>query len=657
MEKLHMQSADGVQVNIEKIASLFPDCVTETIVGYDADDKPILRHKVDFEKLQQNLSSEIISGKEERYQFTWPDKKKAILLANSPINATLRPCRDESVDFDNTKNLYIEGDNLDVLKCLKETYLHKVKMIYIDPPYNTGNDFVYEDDYAESASEYLANSGQFDEQGRRLVTNTESKGRFHTDWLNMIYPRLKVARDLLTDDGVIFISIDDHEVDNLKKVCNEIFGADNFLCNFPRVTKKGGKSSSEVARNHDYVLVYTKNKALSDLCGIEHNDEGYSCKDEFFEKRGYYKANQTLDYDSLGYVKTLDYPVVIDDEAFYPGGDKQEFEKRQTGMHGRADWGWRWSKELYEFGYNNGFIEVHRGGDRPRIYTKTYQKVKIEKVGKCYKIVEFERTKPLSTLEFTDNKYSNDNAKKILDSILKKGIFEYTKPPVLIEMCMKLISDKDFTVLDFFSGSATTAHAVMQLNAKDGGNRQYIMVQLPELTDEKSEAFKSGYKNICEIGKERIRRAGKKIKEDNPLTTQNLDTGFRVLKLDSSNMQDVYYSPADTTQSNIFNLVDNVKEDRTPEDLLFQVMLELGATLDSKIDTTSIEGKQIFNVADNYLVACFERDIDDEVVTAIAKMQPQYAVLRDTSMATDSTATNFEQIFKTYAPDTVTKVL
>lgn len=659
MEKLHMQSADGVQVNIEKIASLFPDCVTETIVGYDADDKPILRHKLDFEKLQQNLSSEIISGKEERYQFTWPDKKKAILLANSPINATLRPCRDESVDFDNTKNLYIEGDNLDVLKCLKETYLHKVKMIYIDPPYNTGKDFVYEDKFAESASEYLANSGQFDEQGRRLVTNTENNGRFHTVWLNMIYPRLKVARDLLTDDGVIFISIDDHEVDNLKKVCNEIFGADNFLCNFPRVTKKGGKSSSEVARNHDYVLVYTKNRALSDLCGIGHNDEGYSCKDEFFEKRGYYKANQTLDYDSLGYVKTLDYPVVIDDETFYPGGDKQEFEKRQTGMHGRADWGWRWrwSKELYEFGYNNGFIEVHRGGDRPRIYTKTYQKVKIEKVGKCYKIVEFERTKPLSTLEFTDNKYSNDNAKKILDSILKKGIFEYTKPPVLIEMCMKLISDKDFTVLDFFSGSATTAHAVMQLNAEDGGNRQYIMVQLPEATDEKSEAYKAGYKTICEIGKERIRRAGKKIKEDNPLTTQNLDTGFRVLKLDSSNMQDVYYSPADTTQSNIFNLVDNVKEDRTPEDLLFQVMLELGATLDSKIDTTSIEGKQIFNVADNYLVACFERDIDDEVVTAIAKMQPQYAVLRDTSMATDSTATNFEQIFKTYAPDTVTKVL
>lgn len=657
MEKLHMQSADGVQVNIEKIASLFPDCVTETIVGYDADDRPILRHKVDFEKLQQNLSSEIISGKEERYQFTWPDKKKSILLANSPINATLRPCRDESADFDNTKNLYIEGDNLDVLKCLKETYLHKVKMIYIDPPYNTGNDFVYEDDFAESASEYLANSGQFDEQGRRLVTNTESNGRFHTDWLNMIYPRLKVARDLLTDDGVIFISIDDHEVDNLKKVCNEIFGEDNYLCNFPRVTKKGGKSSSEVARNHDYVLVYTKNKAMSDLCGIEHNDEGYSCKDEFFETRGYYKANQTLDYDSLGYVKTLDYPIVIDEETFYAGGDYHEYEKRQAGMHGRADWGWRWSKELYEFGFNNGFIEVHRGGDRPRIYTKTYQKVKIEKVGKCYKIVEFERTKPLSTLEFTDNKYSNDNAKKVLDSILKKGIFEYTKPPVLIEMCMKLISDRNFTVLDFFSGSATTAHAVMQLNMEDGGNRRFIMVQLPEFTDEKSEAFKAGYKSICEIGKERIRRAGKKIKEDNPLTTQNLDTGFRVLKLDSSNMQDVYYSPADTTQSNIFNLVDNVKEDRTPEDLLFQVMLELGATLDSKIETTSIAGKQIFNVADNYLVACFDRDIDDEVVTVIAKMQPQYAVLRDTSMSNDSTATNFEQIFKTYAPNTVTKVL
>lgn len=652
MEKLHMQSADGVQVNIERIASLFPDCVTETIVGYDADDRPILRHKVDFEKLQQNLSSEIISGKEERYQFTWPDKKKAILLANSPINATLRPCRDESVDFDNTKNLYIEGDNLDVLKCLKETYLHKVKMIYIDPPYNTGNDFVYEDDFAESTSEYLANSGQFDEQGRRLVTNTESNGRFHTDWLNMIYPRLKVARDLLTDDGVIFISIDDNEVENLRKVCDEVFGESNFITSIIIRSNSRGQTYNEIAKTHEYLLLYAKsnNSMLYELeKNVEKSDLNLKDSIGAFNIRELRNRNPKFGKHNR---PGLFYPIyvnpnVVDKDGFSPISlcKDNEYTEEVVPLNsiGKESC-WRWGKQKLAANISS-------------ITTASNVVAKQKTLG-GYNIYEkYRKTtyKPKSIWE--DNDVLTETGTTILKSLGFNGEFDFPKPTELIKRCLELSTKEDDLCIDFFSGSATTAHAVMLLNSEDDGNRKFIMVQLPEKTEEKSEAFKAGYKSICEIGKERIRRAGKKIKEDNPLTTQNLDTGFRVLKLDSSNMQDVYYSPADTTQSNIFNLVDNVKEDRTPEDLLFQVMLELGATLDSKIETTSIAGKQIFNVADNYLVACFDRDIDDEVVTAIAKMQPQYAVLRDTSMATDSTATNFEQIFKTYAPDTVTKVL
>lgn len=623
-----MQSADGVQVNIEKIASLFPDCVTETIVGYDADDKPILRHKLDFEKLQQNLSSEIISGKEERYQFTWPDKKKAILLANSPINATLRPCRDESVDFDNTKNLYIEGDNLDVLKCLKETYLHKVKMIYIDPPYNTGNDFIYEDDFAESTSEYLANSGQFDEQGRRLVTNTESNGRFHTDWLNMIYPRLKVARDLLTDDGVIFISIDDHEQDNLKRICCELFGERNFIAQLVWERAFSPKNDARfISNSHDYILMFAKDIDSFVIGRLERTEEAnarYSNPDN--DPRGVWMSS---DISVKTYTASCDYPITT------PSG------KIIEPPAGRC---WSLSKNAFFERLQDNRIWFGPNGDNtPRIKRFLSE-------------LKFDGMAPTSILFYKDVGHSQEGAQEVVSLFGDKGVFDGPKPVRLLERLITLANLKDDSiVLDFFSGSASTAHALMKKNEEKESHCKFILVQIPEEISEKKKA--QGYKTICEIGKERIRRAGKLIKEDKPLTTQNLDTGFRVLKLDSSNMQDVYYSPADTTQSNIFNLVDNVKEDRTPEDLLFQVMLELGATLDSKIDTTSIEGKQIFNVEDNYLVACFERDIDDEVVTAIAKMQPQYAVLRDTSMATDSTATNFEQIFKTYAPDTVTKVL
>ena len=629
MDKLRMQSSNGVEDNITKIAQLFPDCVTEIVDERSGQPK----HLIDFEKLKQNLSDSVMSERAERYQFTWPDKSKAILLANSPINATLRPCREDSVDFDNTQNLYIEGDNLDVLKCLKETYLHKVKMIYIDPPYNTGNDFVYEDDFAQSSEEYLANSEQFDEQGNRMFTNAESNGRFHTDWLNMIYPRLKVARDLLTDDGVIFISIDDNEEKNLRNICDEIFGAENRIETIVWKNKYGaGAYTVGFISVHEYVLCYSKKK-ISNITS-ELDEEGqavYSKKDEKYAIRGGYMT-QPLMTNSLGNRPNLMYPIEYKGVSIYP--------RKQ----------WVWSQERLQNAINNNEVEFNLQKDGTySVRSKAYLR---DENGKM------RRGKPLSLMT---GPFNQEGTKEIRSLFEGKSIFDFTKPTQLIKKFLSLqindSDDTDFIVLDYFSGSATTAHAVMQLNSEDGGNRKFIMVQLPEKTDEKSEAFKAGYKNICEIGKERIRRAGKKIKEESPLTTQDLDTGFRVLKLDSTNMQDIYYSPKDISQADLFSQVDNVKPDRTGEDRLFQVMLELGATLDSKIETTTVAGKTIYNVAEGYLVACFDPDVTDDVVKAIAQIQPAYAVLRDTSMKDDSTATNFEQIFKTYSPDTVTRIL
>ena len=624
MDKLRMQSTNGVQENIEKIQSLFPDCVTETIDERTGE----LVRKVDFEKLQQNLSDVIISGREERYQFTWPDKKKAILLANSPVNAALRPCREESVDFDNTQNLYIEGDNLDVLKCLKETYLHKVKMIYIDPPYNTGNDFVYEDDFAESSAEYLANSGQFDEQGNRLVTNTESNGRFHTDWLNMIYPRLKVARDLLTDDGVIFISIDDNEQENLKRVCNEIFGESNFVACFIWKSRqnKDNRNITGVSIDSEYILCYSKKSGDRVFKGTERKTEQYKNPDN--DPRGPWTSANMVGLATKDARPNLHYDLI----------------NPQDGInYGCPEKGWRYDKNsMAKLIESKRILWPDTPHGRPR--RKAF-------------LSELSDDNLPGFSSIIENGVFTNTATKEIHALLDGHWFDFPKPSILIKDFLQQTTFSDSIILDFFSGSATTAHAVMQLNAEDGGNRKFIMVQLPELTDEKSEAYKAGYKTICEIGKERIRRAGKKIKEESPLTTQDLDTGFRVLKLDSTNMEDIYYTPKDINQANLFSLVDNVKSDRTAEDLLFQVMLELGATLDSKIETEVVAGKTIYNVAEGYLVACFDEDVTDEVVTTIAKMHPLYAVLRDTSMATDSTATNFEQLFKTYSPDTVTKIL
>lgn len=603
-----------------------------------------MKRSIDFDKLRQLLSSDIVEGNEERYQFTWPDKRKAILAANAPINATLRPCPEESVNFDTTQNLYIEGDNLDVLKCLKETYLHKVKMIYIDPPYNTGNDFVYEDDFAESASEYLANSGQFDEQGNRLVTNTESNGRFHTDWLNMIYPRLKVARDLLTEDGVIFISIDDNEVENLKKVCNEIFGEQNFVGNIIWQSRTSISNDDEISTNHNHTIIFSKNREKLSFGGDDIDESDYSNPDN--DPRGPWKL------------------VPID--ANHVGGDTNyPIRNPKTGVDYYPPNGRIWC-------YNKSTLDSLMKDNRIK-FGLTDDSSPKRKLFLNERKAKGDFKTPSSIL--LDAGTTKTGTTEIMALFDNQKVFDYPKPTSLLTRLMQYgyVNNNDI-VLDFFSGSGTTAHAFWKYEIIKEISAKFILVQLPEDLDKSllsaSTDAKKNIRNaidlldkigkphlLTEIAKERIRRAGAKIKADSPLTTQHLDIGFRVLKLDSSNMKEVFYSPKDTAQQDLFSLVDNVKDDRTSEDLLFQVMLELGATLDSKIEESVVDGKTIYNVADGYLVACFDQKVTDEVVTAIAKIQPMYAVLRDTSLVDDATATNFEQIFKTYAPNTTTKIL
>lgn len=614
MTKLKMRTQNKADENYKKLSELFPNAVTETI---DETTGEVIR-AIDKDVLMQEINTHVVDGKEERYQFTWPDKKKSVLLANSPIAETLRPCREESVDFDNTENLYIEGDNLDVLKLLQETYLGKVKMIYIDPPYNTGNDFVYNDDFSESIDDFLDRSGQFDEDGNRLFHNTESNGRFHTDWLNMIYPRLKIARNLLSDDGVIFISLDDNESTNAVKICDEIFGASNRIALICHKSRASISNDKIISPNHNIILFYAKKIEL-----IEANRKMIGL-DPILDD---FKYN---DNDGKG-----EYRLVPVDG---PGGAKKGNPFYSfLGIEGY----WRFSKETMQEKYNQGLV-VKRGNS---LYQKYYKSLAAS-------------TRRTATTWWDDGGLTSTATSK-LKKLMGNSTFDTPKPLELIDRMLKMITfqNKEAIILDFFSGSATTAHAVMQLNAEDGGHRKFIMVQLPEKTDEKSEAFKAGYKNICEIGKERIRRAGKKIKEENPLTTADLDTGFRVLKLDSTNMKDVYYNPAEITIDTIMGTVDNIKEDRTPEDLLFQVMLDLGVLLSSKIGKSTIGGKTVFNVEDSYLIACFDDNVTDEVITAIAKQKPYYFVMRDSSMANDSVATNFEQIFAAYSPDTVRKVL
>jgi adenine-specific DNA-methyltransferase len=620
MDKLKMHTVNKVDENVEKIAKLFPNCVTEKISGGGT------KHCIDFDVLRQELSDSLVEGNEERYQFTWPDKKKSVLLANAPINKTLRPCREESVDFDNTENLYIEGDNLEVLKLMQETYLGKIKMIYIDPPYNTGNDFVYADDFAQSTDEYLENSGQFDDEGNRLVKNIESKGRFHTDWLNMVYPRIKLAKDLLSADGVIFVSIDDHEQENIKKICDEIFGEANFLAQviweraYSPVNLKKHFSES-----HDYIICYAKNIELCVCNGLPRSaeaNERYSNPDN--DPRGDWKSSDL----SVGpRIESKVYEIIT------PSG------RRVLPPSGYC---WRLDKKTFEQYVKDNRIWFGADGNNVPSIKRFITEVK-------------QGITPMTVWKYTEVGHSQDAAQKLKKLFDGKAFFDYPKSVELIKRCLQLYTDKDCYVMDFFSGSATTAQAVFQLNAEDGGKRKFIMVQLPEETEEKSEAYKAGYKNICEIGKERIRRAAKKIAEENP--EAKFDDGFRVLKCDTSNMKEVYYNPAEYKPTLFSSLEDNIKEDRTQEDLLFQVMLDLGVMLSSKIEETTIAGKKVFNVEDNYLIACFDDNVTEEVITEIAKQKPYYFVMRDSSMASDSVATNFEQIFASYSPDTVRKVL
>lgn len=635
MDTLKMHSLDGVQRNIDLIGKLFPNAITEVKRNGKVE------HAIDFDVLRQELSDSIVEGREERYQFTWPDKKKAMLAANAPITATLRPVVTDSVGKDGTpggfdsENLYIEGDNLEVLKLLQETYLGKVKMIYIDPPYNTGNDFVYEDDFAQRTEDYMGNSGQYDEEGNRMVTNTESNGRFHTDWLNMIYPRLKLAKDLLADDGLIFISIDNNEIENLRKICDEVFGESNCVSQLVWKNKYGaGGGTNGVAYIHEYILVYSKKGIESITCDL--SDElisAYNKQDEKYAERGGY-LTQPLASTSKGVRANLMYPIYHNGVEIHPP------------KGGR----WIWSKEKFDRAYANNEVVINQTKDGWSVRFKQYLR---DEEGTMRKGTQ---------LSMITNVFNQDGTKEFSNLIGDKRIFDFPKPTKLISQLLKLeingASNKDAIILDFFSGSASTASSVMQLNAEDGGHRKFIMVQLPEKTDEKSEAYKAGYKNICEIGKERIRRAGRKIKENAGLTAPvDLDIGFRCLRLDSSNMENVYYTPEEISQQDMFSLVDNVKSDRTPEDLLFQVMLDLGVLLSSPIEVKEIAGKKVFNVADGFLLACFDHDVTGETVKAIAQMKPYYAVFRDSSMANDSVATNFDQIFETYSPETVRKVL
>lgn len=623
MEHLKMQTADMADRNIEQIGALFPECLTERINSNGR-----VEQAIDFDKLRQLLAHDVVEGPEQRYQFTWPDKRAAIRLANTPTSKTLRPCRAESVDFDTTQNLYIEGDNLDVLKLLRENYLGKVKMIYIDPPYNTGNDFVYKDNFAQGKTDFEQRSGLFDEEGNQTIDpmqrNTEANGRFHTDWLNMIYPRLKVAKDLLADDGAIFISIDEHEHSNLVSIMNEIFGEVNYIDSIvwnKKASAKGVPPQSMMVNVHEYIVAYRKNTGFKFI-----GEKRYAEKDGFKnpdnDPRGPWRESN---------IKSTTKPI---EEAFTIVDPKTGKQYTNT---------WAFSKESLNKMISDGRI----------LWKENLPK---------QKEFMYELTNENKALKSSWGVFDAQSTTVYLKHLIPKVKFDNPKPINLMSYLIEVALGKNETVLDFFSGSATTAHAVMQLNAEDGGNRKFIMVQLPEKTDPKSEAYKAGYPNICEIGKERIRRAGKKIKEGNKdkEAIDRLDTGFRVLKLDSSNMADVYYTPAQTPieQTLGFEVFeDNIKPDRTAEDLLFQVMPECNLPLSSRIEEREIHGKKVYAVDDNYLVACFDRDIDEQVITEIARMQPYYFVMRDASAATDNVLDNFDQIFNAYSKETIRRIL
>lgn len=689
MNKLTMQTPNLADENFRKLAALFPEAVTETI---DETTGEVVR-AIDKDVLTQQISTRVVAGREERYQFTWPDKKKAMLAANAPIRATLRPVRAESVGRDGTpggfdsENLYIEGDNLDVLKLLRETYLGKVKMIYIDPPYNTGNDFVYEDDFSEDADAYSERSGQYDEQGNRLVENTESNGRFHTDWLNMIYPRLRLAKDLLASDGVLAISIGYQEVHNLSLLCERLFS--NMQVMSITVQTSGGKPNGGFNISHEHIVFI-----------VPRDYEPIPSEEDMKEYASPYHGMNLATFNQIERPNQA-YPIYVDAKGRIVGCGKTLQERVNSGEYSGElgdyifDYSdsdtelfpvwpvtskgeqcvWRLIPSRLLSDWKKGYIKVvsTKGAAIQNKFAIQYLSAgiiaKIESGElETYRISEDAEIPTLEVRDYktagvgistvwTDTAFYTTRGSNEIRDVFEKKCFSYPKPLEMLYYIVKRTTTGHDIVLDFFSGSATMAHAVMKLNSEDQKHRRYIMVQLPEKCEETSVAYRAGYSNICEIGKERIRRTGKKIKEDAGLIASDLDIGFRVLRLDSSNMQEVFYTPQAMVQSLLDSTTDNIKPDRTPEDMLFQVMLELGVALSSKIEETIIAGKRVFRVADGFLLACFDADVTTETVTAIAQQKPYYAVFRDSGMANDSVATNFEQIFRTYSPDTVRKVL
>ena len=621
-EKIDLKTKDIVLENINKIAKLFPNCLTETV---NSEGK--LQLAIDFDKLRQELSSCVVEGDQERYVFSWPDKRKAVLLANAPTTKTLRPVRNESVDFDTTKNLYIEGDNLDVLKCLREAYLGKVKMIYIDPPYNTGSDFVYEDDFFDNIDDYLKKSNQIDAKGNRLKANMETNGRFHTDWLNMIYPRLKVARDFLTDDGVIFISIDDHEVDNLRKVCNEIFGEKNYIATLIWQRAYSPKNDAKfVSSSHDYVVAYSKNIDSFKIGRLPRTEEANA-------------RYSNPDNDPRGVWKSTDLSV----KTYNPQTDYQITTPSGRIVSPPSGGCWRLSREAFEERLKDNRIWFGTDGSA------------VPSIKRFLSELKFEGMAPTSLLFYKDVGHSQEGVKDLVEVLGNKGAFDGPKPLRLIQHLMILANlNDDSIVMDFYSGSATTAHAVLKSNAENGYQRRFIAVQIPaDFPDNRNPL---GLENLAKVGLERIRKYAAHLHE-RPTLGNAQDLGYRLFKLDESNMVPVHYRPEEVTQGDLFSQADNVKADRTSEDLLFQVMLALGATLDCPIERKLISGKEVFNVDDGYILACFERNVTNTVVEAMAKEEPRFVVMRDASFSSDSVADNFEQIFKTYAPNTVCKVI
>lgn len=634
MERLSRTTENILDENVEKLAELFPEVVTEV-----RESDGSLRHTIDVEALKARVG-DVAEGQRERYQFTWPGKRDAKQEAYRPIDKCLRPCPEESVNWDTTENLYIEGDNLDALKLLRNTYAGKIKMIYIDPPYNTGHDFIYDDDFSRAKADYDAESGDYDEEGGRLVANPESNGRFHSDWCSMMYPRLLLARDMLAFDGVMFMSIDDYEQENLRKLCDEVFGAGNFIAQLVWERAYAPKNDAKyVSNSHDYVLMYARNADCFHIGKLPRTAQANAMyKNPDNDPRGMWRP------DNLS-VKTYsaanDYPITT------PSGRVVEPPA------GRC---WSLSKKAFFERLHDNRIWFGKNGDA------------VPSLKRFMSELRSDGMTPTSILFYKEVGHSQEGAKELVKLFDGKGYFDGPKPTRLLERLIRLANlDDDSFVLDFFSGSATTAHALMNMNAESGKHARFILCQLPEPTDEKREAFKDGYKNICEIGKERIRRAGKKIADEVEQSNQQLkldeepkkvpDIGFRVLKIDSSNFEDVTEVPELVTQDTLFSLADNLKPGRTAEDVLFQVMPQFQIPLSAHIECKNINGFTVFSVDDGRLVACFDKNVSTDAITEMAKMEPDYAVMRDASFEGDDAVSNFDELFKTYSPATITRVV